>query len=100
MTIDELVDKLLAKNENLSEENQEKVERIIKQSQDKTPFRYITDEKEIETELSSSTPKKTVTTKLSEKTRLIGYDEDNFYVLGDQKAVLDILEKHQNLRKK
>lgn len=92
MTIDELVDKLLAKHKNPDVE--------IKQDNTQQPFRYLTNSEEIQQELQSDKPNQVSIMDLSEKKSILELEQEIFTLaLGDTNTIENIIKKHQDIRK-
>ena len=94
MSIDNLVDKILAKHK--TEENEEKQEKIDIEK----PFRYITDKEEIKQELKTDKPEPVSVMTFSTGLKQIDIDQGLFTMaLGDLDKIENILKKHELIRK-
>ena len=90
MSIDELVDKVLAKHKNEDDDGKTDIPK---------PFRYITDE-EIQQELKTEKLVPVSVMTFSEKIRTPDIDQDLFTIaLGDLDTIESVLKKHEIIRK-
>jgi len=92
MSIDDLVDKILAKHKT-EETGEEKID-IEK------PFRYITDEDEIKQELKTDKPEPVSVMTFNTGLKQLDIDQGLFTMaLGDLDKIENILKKHEHIRK-
>ena len=91
MTIDDLVDKVLARHKN--EDN------TLKDTAQK-PFRYLITEEEIRQELQSQKPSQVSVMSLSKDKNLFDFNQGLFKLaLGDTNTIESVLKKHRDIRK-
>jgi len=91
MTIDELVDKVLSKHKN---EDEKEIKTTF------GPFRYITNEEEIQQELESQKPAPFSVLDVSEKKSIYELEPEIFTLaLGDLQVIESILKKHESIRR-
>jgi len=91
MTIDELVDKVLSKQKN---EDEEKIKTTFE------PFRYITDEEEIQQELEDPKQAPFSVLDASEKKSIYELEPEIFTMaLGDLQVIESVLKKHESIRR-
>jgi len=91
MTIDELVDKVLSKHKNEDEEER------------KTnfgPFRYLTNQDEIQQELEDQKSAPFTVLDVSEQKSLYEMEPEIFTIaLGDLQVIESVLKKHESIRR-
>lgn len=93
MTIDDLVDKLLARHKTPEAETKQENEQQL-------PFRYITDSEEIQQELKSDKPDPVSIMDLSEQKSIMELEQQVFTLaMGDTNTIESVIRKHQDLRK-
>ena len=91
MTIDELVDKVLSKHSN---EDEEEIKTTFE------PFRYITNEEEIQQELEDSKQVPFSVLDVSEKKSIYELEPEIFTMaLGDLQVIENVLKKHESIRR-
>jgi len=91
MTIDDLVDKVLARHKN--EDNN------LRDTAQK-PFRYLITEEEIKKELQSQKPSQVSVMSLSKDKNLFEFNQGLFKLaLGDTNTIESVLKKHRDIRK-
>jgi len=91
MSIDDLVDKILAKHK--TEETEEKIDF-------EKPFRYITDKEEIKQELKTDKSEPVSVMTFSTGLKKIEIDQGLFTMaLGDLDKIENIIKKHEHIRK-
>jgi len=105
MSIDDLVDKVLAKHINEDDEvkkdTTEPKKDIAESKKDiNKPFRYITTEEEIQQELGMEESAPVSVMDLSEKKAMFDIDQGIFTLaLGDTDRIESVLKKHKDIRK-
>ena len=93
MTIDDLVDKLLARHKNPEVEAKQEDDQQL-------PFRYLTDSDEIQQELQAERPTPVSIMDLSEQKSIMELEQQVFTLaMGDTNTIENIIKKHQDLRK-
>ena len=91
MTIDDLVDKVLARHKNEDNAVKDDIQE---------PFRYLTTEEEIQQELQSQKPAPVSVMNLSEEKNILDMDQGLFTLaVGDINTIESVLKKHRNIRK-
>jgi hypothetical protein len=91
MTIDDLVDKVLARHKN--EDN------TLKDTTQE-PFRYLITEEEIRQELQSQKPSQVSVMSLAKDKNLFDFNQGLFKLaLGDTNTIESVLKKHRDIRK-
>jgi len=105
MSIDDLVDKVLAKHINedddVKKDTTEPNKEIAESKKDiNDPFRYITTEEEIQQELGIEESSTFSVMDLSEKKVIFNVDQGIFTLaLGDTVKIESVLKKHKDIRK-
>ena len=99
MSIDDVVDRLLAKRV-INEEKNEKEETNEKNKEEQQAFRYITKEEAIEQELTIEKPSPVSIMSLSDEKSIYELEQDIFLLaLGDLDKIENVIKKHESIRK-
>jgi len=98
MSIDDLVDNVLAKH--INEDDEVKKDATEPKKDTNEPFRYITNGEEIQQELETEKPAPVSIMSLSDEKSIFELEQDIFILaLGDLDTIESILEKHENIQK-